>query len=225
MSEPGARAIVALADPIQRVAVPTNAIAEDPRRRRIDRDRALLLIVDVQQRLAPHVRDHQAIVARCEALIAAAAAFDLPVFATEHVPDHIGPLLPQLAARVDASCVMRKSGFSAAGDGDFVARLRSTGRSQIVVAGMETHVCVLQSALGLLDVGFEVFVAADAVASRPERDADRAFALQRLASAGCIVAGTETVLFEWMRDAADPRFAEILRLVKALPASRQDGAA
>jgi nicotinamidase-related amidase len=184
---------------------------------RIDRDRALLLVVDVQERLAPHVRDHEALIARCDALLQAAARFSIPRLATEHAPDRIGALVPALREQLDARSIFRKTRFSAADHAEFVALMHGTGRTQIVIAGMEAHVCVMQTALGLHACGFDMFVVADAVGSRTTRLLDRRHALERLRASDCTLAGTETVLFEWAHDANDPGFEATLALVKALP--------
>jgi nicotinamidase-related amidase len=185
---------------------------------RLDRDRSLLLVVDIQARLAPHVQGHDAVIARSEALLAAARRFRLPCLATEHCAAQIGPLVPRLRERFDAGEIFAKTRFGATDHAEFAALLRARGRAQVVVAGMEAHVCVLQTALGLAATGREVFVVGDAVGSRGVRSADREFALERMRRAGCIVVGTETVLFEWTRAGDDAAFRDVLALVKTLPA-------
>jgi nicotinamidase-related amidase len=183
---------------------------------RLDRDGSQLLVVDVQEKLAPHVQGHEALIARCAALIAAADGLGVPKLLTEHCPAQIGPVVPRLRERFAAGDVFVKTRFAATDHEAFRARLRH-GRRQVVVAGMEAHVCVMQTALGLVAQGFSVFIAADAVGSRMARAEDRACALQRLREAGCTLAGTETLLFEWTRAGDDAHFRETLRLVKELP--------
>jgi nicotinamidase-related amidase len=200
------------------MARPPATTVRGPAAGRLDRDRSLLLVVDIQARLAPHVRDHDAVIGRSEALLAAARRLRLPCLATEHCAEQIGPLIPRLRERFDAGEIFAKTRFGAADHPGFTALLRSQGRAQVVVAGMEAHVCVLQTALGLVATGHEVFVVGDAVGSRGERAVDRELALERLRRAGCIVAGTETVLFEWTRAGDDDAFRDVLALVKALPA-------
>ncbi len=183
---------------------------------RLERDRSLLLAIDVQQRLAPHVLAHQALIARIEALTEAADRFGIPAFLTEHCPAQLGPVVAQLRNRFAADRIFEKTRFGAADHPAFDALLRATGRNQVVVAGMETHVCVMQTTLGLVAKGFELFVVGDAVGSRNARQADRQFALDRLRDAGCTLVGTETVLFEWTRAGDDAAFRDVLALVKAL---------
>jgi nicotinamidase-related amidase len=186
---------------------------------RLDRDRSLLLLVDIQERLAPSVHDQAAVIARSEALLAAARRMRIPCVLTEHCANRIGPVIARLRERFDPTEIVGKTHFAATDHPEFTALLRAHGRTQVVVAGMEAHVCVLQTVLGLAAEGFEVFVAGDAVGSRGARDLDRTFALERMRVAGCAVAGTETLLFEWTRAGDDDAFREVLALVKHLPES------
>ena len=183
---------------------------------RLDRDSSQLLVVDVQERLAPHIEGADAVLARCNALIAAANAFDVPKLLTEHCPAQIGKVLPALRERFADDEIFVKTHFGATDHPEFIARLQH-GRRQVVVAGIESHVCVMQTALGLAARGFSVFIAADAVGSRASRSEDRSLALQRMREAGCTLAGTETILFEWTRAGDDAAFRDTLRLVKDLP--------
>ena len=184
---------------------------------RLDRDRSLLLVIDVQERLAPHVLGHEAVIARSEALVAAARRLGVPCLVTEHCAARIGPVIPRLRERFDAGEIFAKTRFGAMDHPEFDRLLRAHGRPQLVVAGMETHVCVLQTVLGLAASKYEVFVVGDAVGSRGARQADRQFALDRMRQAGCTIVGTETVLFEWTRAGDDAAFSDVLALVKALP--------
>jgi nicotinamidase-related amidase len=182
----------------------------------ITRDRSALLVVDIQSKLAPHIADHETLIRRTDALLAAAALFGVPKLATEHCPNQIGPVIEPLRAQFAADEIFMKTSFGATGHPDFIARVQRTGRRTIVMTGMEAHVCVLQTALGLRAIGLDVCIVTDAVGSRGARRDDREFALRRLERAGCLLAGTETVLYEWTGDATDARFREVLKLVKAL---------
>lgn len=183
---------------------------------RISRDDSLLLVVDIQSRLAPHIAGHEALIRRTQALLDAAALFAIPKLLTEHCPDQIGPVIEPLRSRFAGDEIFQKARFGAADHPEFVERVRRAGRGQVVVAGMEAHVCVLQTALGLRGQGFAVAVAADAVGSRGARQLDRELALRRLEQAGCRLTTTETLLFEWTGSGDDARFRTVLRLVKAL---------
>lgn len=179
-------------------------------------DDALLLVIDIQERLAPQVADQAALVDRTGALLEAARLFGIPSLLTEHCPDRIGPAVGPVRGRFDDGQVLVKTHFSALDEPGFADRLHASGRRTVVVCGMEAHVCVLQTVLALRARGFAVVVVGDAVGSRAARQADRQWALARMAAAGCVVAGTETVLFEWTGDARRPEFRVILGLVKSL---------
>jgi nicotinamidase-related amidase len=190
-----------------------------PQAKRLDRDRSLLLVIDIQTRLAPHVLGHEAVIARSEALLGAARQFRMPCVLTEHCAAEIGPVIPRLRDRFDRADIFAKTHFGATDHPEFEALLRAHGRTQLVVTGMEAHVCVLQTVLGLAAGQYEVFVVGDAVGSRGVRAADRQFALDRMRQAGCTVVGAETVLFEWTRAGDDAAFRDVLALVKTLPSS------
>ena len=184
---------------------------------RIDRATSLLLVVDIQERLAPHIADGDGLIARARALLQAARRLDIPSIATEHCAQQIGPLVAEVRSLLDADRVFAKTRFGATDHPEFRALLSRAARPQVVVAGMEAHVCVMQTALGVASLGYEVFVAGDAVGSRGDRRVDRDLALARLRAAGCTIAGTETILFEWTGSGDDAAFRDILALVKALP--------
>jgi nicotinamidase-related amidase len=182
---------------------------------RLNRDDSLLLVIDIQRKLAPAILDHERVTARTEALVSATELFGIPKLITEHCPQQIGFLVEPLRSRFRGEEIFEKTAFSATDHPAFVQKVRTTGRRQVVMTGMETHVCVLQAALGLRAEGFDVWIADDAVGSRPAAQRDRDLALARMAHAGCVVAGTETILFEWTQFATDERFRAILALVKS----------
>ncbi|HYT25204.1 MAG TPA: isochorismatase family protein, partial [Actinomycetota bacterium] len=163
---------------------------------------------DLQERLMPVIADHEAVVARAVRLAEAAALLDVPVRATEQNPAGLGSTVPPLAGYPQS--VLAKTTFSAAGDPGFAALLPGAG--QIVVAGCEAHVCVLQTVLDLLAAGRRVAWAADATGSRDP--ADRTAAIERARQHGADIVTSEMVLFEWLRDARHPRFREVHKLLR-----------
>jgi len=183
---------------------------------RLSRDDSALLVSDIQQRLAPHIAGHESLIRRTSALMQAAAMFGIPRLATEHCPGQIGPIIEPLRSQFATDEIFEKTAFGAADHPAFVDRVRRTQRRHIVVTGMEAHVCVLQTALGLHREGFQVFVVADAVGAREARQLDREIALRRLEQAGCVLVTTDTVLFEWAQQGTDARFRALLALVKSL---------
>ena len=165
-----------------------------------------LVMIDIQERLAAVMPTREAMVRAAGILLEGAARLGIPVIYSEQYPKGLGPTIPELIAKLPQSAVrVEKTAFSACG-------ALPLKRSQVVLAGMETHVCVLQTALELAAAGHEVYVAADAVTSRAE--ANHAGALVLMHSAGVIVTNMESVLFEWMRESTHEQFREISKLIR-----------
>jgi nicotinamidase-related amidase len=175
----------------------------------IDRDASLLLVIDFQARLMPAIADGDALVANARRMIEAAGLLGVPVLFTEENPAGLGPTVPELAPYVEGRLV-RKMSFDACREAGFVARL--AGRPRIVVAGCETHACVLQTVLGLIDAGRRVYLVRDAVGSR--RTANKETAIGRMAHHGAEIVTTEMVVFEWLGSAGHPQFREAIALIK-----------
>jgi nicotinamidase-related amidase len=198
----------------------------------LDADDSQLVLVDYQSRLMPAIHEGQAVLANALRLARVAQLFEVPAFATEQNPAGLGENPPELKALCRRS--LTKMHFSGAADG-LVPLLRpppkpqsgnarslpkhlqknteaEAPRNTVVIAGCEAHVCLMQTALELLDEEFEVWVVTDACSSRTERSRDAAF--DRLAGAGCELVTTEMVAFEWLRTAEHPLFKDVLALVK-----------
>lgn len=180
----------------------------------IDAAASVLVLVDYQSRLMPAIHKGAEAVANAALLAQAARLLDVPVIGTEQNPDRLGP--NHEAVRELCQHTLAKTHFNACADG-LVKALEAArpGVKQVVVAGCEAHVCLLQTALGLLDAGKQVFVVDNACASR--RPPDHAAAMRRLAQAGAILVNHEMVLFEWLHDCRHPRFRAVLELVKSAP--------
>ena len=169
-----------------------------------------LLVVDVQEKLMPLLPNAGAITRNIAFLIDAARLLDVPVQATEQYPQGLGPTVPELARRLPER--PDKTAFSCCAIPSVLEGFRLAGRPKIVLAGIEAHVCVLQTALDLLVLDFRVYVAADATGSRYAIDQE--IALRRMEQAGAILVTSETVVFEWTGGAGNPRFKEISKLVQ-----------
>ena len=176
------------------------------------RDRCCLVMVDLQARLLPVIDGGERVVRNGAILLQAARILAVPVLATEQYPKGLGPTDPELAALVPGFAPIEKLSFSCTGDAGFMARLEAVGRSQIVLFGIEAHVCVLQTALGLRESGREVSVVADAVGSRMAENRD--LALARLRAAGVGIVSTEMAVFEWMERAGTDAFRAVSRLIR-----------
>jgi nicotinamidase-related amidase len=189
-----------------------------------------LILVDYQERLMPFIHERETVLANAMRLGRVAQALQVPVWGTEENPEGLGGNPPELKALCRKT--LAKMHFSACADG-LAELLRPTSRAQagnarslpkhlqkaaapernsIVLAGCETHVCLMQTALDLLDEEFDVWVVTDACGSRTERNRDAAF--DRLAGAGAELVTTEMVAFEWLRTAEHPMFREVLSLIK-----------
>jgi len=172
----------------------------------IDAERSALLIVDLQTKLLPALADHERLLANALWLIGVAQKIGVPIAATEHYPKGLGPLTPKVRKLLPADAVATKNHFSAVA-AKCLAQLPGQDRAQVVVVGAEAHVCVLQTSLELLEDGKEVYVVADAVASRHAPDCE--VALTRMRDEGIRVVTREMVCFEWLGEAATPLFREI----------------
>ena len=200
----------------------------------LDADDSQLVLVDYQARLMPAIHEHKLVLANAMRLAGLAQLMEVPVWGTEENPAGLGENVPELKALCRRT--LAKMHFSAVADG-LVELLRpparpqqggnarslpkhlqkppappAEGRNTLVIAGCEAHVCLLQTALDLLDEEFDVWVVTDACSSQTERDRDAAF--DRLASAGAELVTTQMVGFEWLRSADHPAFRDALALIR-----------
>lgn len=174
----------------------------------IDRQNAALLLIDFQSRLMPVIDGGDTVIANARRLIQAARKFSVPILFTEENAEGLGGTLAELEP--DVSSVAHKMTFDACLAPDFQKRLPE--HRDLVVAGCETHVCVLQTVLGLMRAKRRVFLVRDAVGSR--RTESKETAIQRMAQNGAEVVTTEMVVFEWLATAEDKRLDEIIALIK-----------
>lgn len=182
----------------------------------LNRSDSAVIVVDVQPRLLAVMPDRDQLVWNIAKLLEGARVMGVPTVATEQYPDKLGATLEQLIEHLKYPAVA-KLRFSMAGCQGIVAELQQLGVTQIVLAGIETHVCVLQSALDLLGAGFDVYVAADAVSSR--HAIDREIGLQRMAAQGISLITTEMALFEWCEEAGTDEFRAVSAIVRRTPSS------
>ena len=178
----------------------------------IQAEQSALLVVDIQSRLLPAMAAPEPVVANASKLMIAATRLGVPILVSEQYPKGLGPSVPEIAALTPTGAVLEKTAFSCAADAAIVARVGELGRRQLVLCGIESHVCVLQTAIGFRALGYEIAVAWDATGSR--READKALAADRLRAEDVTLAGVEMVLFEWLGRAGTPEFKEISALIK-----------
>lgn len=180
-----------------------------------DSSASALVLIDVQERLAAAMPagDLDAFIRNASILTRAAALLQIPVLRTEQYPKGLGTTVPELKQHLpDAASCYEKTGFSCCAAQGFSRQLDRLQRKQLVLTGMETHICVLQTAMELRQQGFDVFVVEDAVCARsPQRSAN---GLARLRRMGVTVSYSESVIFEWLRDARHPHFKAVSGLLK-----------
>lgn len=176
-------------------------------------DHSQLAIIDVQVKLCAvmSASDMQAVANNCSRLVQAANLLAVPVVVTEQYPQGLGETIADITQYLGHVKPIAKTAFSACAEPKFKAQLQRD-KSQVILAGMETHICVLQTALDLIAQGKQVFVVEDAVISRNE--ANKSNAIARLAHAGCMVTNTESVLYEWLGNAKHESFKAISMLIK-----------
>ena len=172
---------------------------------------SVLVVIDMQERLVPAMQAPARTIRNAKTLIAAATEMDVPVLLTEQYPKGLGHTVPEIASATKAP-VFSKMHFSCMEDANFAEAFRALGRKQAVIAGMEAHICVVQTAASLIEEDYEVFVVSDATASRT-LESEHA-CIQRLSAIGAGIVTTEMVAFEWLGHAGSEQFKRILPLVK-----------
>lgn len=178
----------------------------------LQRERSALLIVDVQEKINAVMRHGPEVVSSVVKLIEACKILNLPIFVTEQYPKGLGSTEPEILQALGDTLVVQKMTFSCCGEGQVLLQLQRSSRQQVVLVGIEAHVCVQQTALDLLHHGYQVHIPKDAVSSRKKLDYKTA--LDRLSREGAIITTVESVLFEWLVEAGTPEFKQISKLIK-----------
>jgi len=182
----------------------------------LSRDTAALCVIDIQERLAAAMAEREAVIAGARQMILAARPLGLPIVVTEQYPSGIGPTEPEIVnALGDHYQPLEKLHFSCCNEPAFAARLgelKEAGRMQVILCGMEAHVCLLQTGLDLLDAGFQVHVLADVVCSRNAEH--KRLSLEQMRQAGAVVTCVESAAYQMLGRAGTPEFKELLPLFK-----------
>jgi nicotinamidase-related amidase len=182
---------------------------------RLTRSDALLLVIDVQEKLMPVIDGGDAVARNIDRLVRGFHVFDMPALLTEQYVKGLGPTIAPVRAAFEATrgyTPIEKSCFSAYGSGELVSELRNLRRKHVVVAGVETHVCVYQTVGDLLANGYDVTIVADAVSSRTPENRD--VAIRRMTADGARLSSTEMVLLELTVNSGTEEFRAIAQLVK-----------
>jgi len=180
----------------------------------LDPAKSVLLVIDVQSKLTPAMpqKVYERMRATTAMLVDAAGLFDIPVVTTEQYPQGIGHTVPELAVAC-AGGVIEKTSFGCCGEPAFLGKLEQLGRRQVIVTGMEAHVCVYQTVLGLLHANYYVHLVRDAICSRHKEDFRAG--VRNAARAGALVITAEMALFQLLKDSRHEQFRAISKLVKA----------
>jgi nicotinamidase-related amidase len=175
-------------------------------------DSCALVVIDIQGKLAQLMHRKEALFENAQKLIKGAQILEVPIIVTEQYPKRLGPTIPEIAALFPNFKPLPKVAFSCCGDEGFQQELMAVSRRQILICGIETHVCVYQTTVDLLASGYEVEVVADVVSSRTAEN--REIALQRIRDEGAGITSVEMALFELMKAAEGPKFKEVSKIVK-----------
>ena len=180
----------------------------------LDKDKAALVVIDVQEKLCQAMDEKvlSKMTKNIGILLESAGELKLPVLITEQYVKGLGSTLPELSEKAAGASSFEKMTFSSCGSEEFVAKLKASGRSQIIITGMETHVCVLQTVIELRDAGFDVHVAKDAVMSRSKRNWQTA--IETMILAGAVPTCTEAVMFQLLKVAGTDSFKKLSKLVR-----------
>ncbi len=171
-----------------------------------------LIVIDVQGKLAQLMHEKELLFKNIQILIKAAKILNIPILWCQQVPDSLGQTTPEIAELLTGIEPINKSSFSCCGDEQFNLKLNHLNRNQVLICGIEAHICIYQTALDLCRKGFHVSTISDAVSSRSLEN--REIALKRIASEGGEIRSVEMALFELLKDAKHPAFKDIARLIK-----------
>jgi nicotinamidase-related amidase len=178
----------------------------------LDTHQVLFIVIDAQVKLAQVMCQSDAWQSSMLKVLEGAIALELPILLTEQVPEKLGETLPVVRDLLPDLTVIQKSSFSCWGDPVFREQVKATGRRQMVLVGIETHICVCQTSLDLLSEGYQVHIIQEAVRSRSE--GNHQLGLQRMRDAGAVISGLEMVLFEMMKTADHQAFRTISRIIR-----------
>jgi nicotinamidase-related amidase len=175
-------------------------------------DNCCLVVVDVQGKLAQLMHEKESLFTNIQILIKAAKILDIPILWCQQAPHALGATLPEIAELLDDNQPIDKFCFNCCDNGRFSSILKGHNRKQTILCGIETHVCIYQTAVHLKEAGYQVTIIADAVSSRTE--SNKTFALNRMQSKGIDISTTEMALFELLKTAEHPAFRQIAKLIK-----------
>ena len=190
-----------------------NVSLNEAARRLLRPEECALAVIDIQEKLLPSIWEKERMVRNSQLLVRMASAMNLPVLVSTQYAKGLGPTVPEIASLLPDSTVIDKLEFGCFGNGDYCAAIgKLADRNTLLLCGMETHICVTQTALGALNQGMNVHVAADAVSSRTELNWK--LGLNRMQAAGAVISSTEMMVYELMGESGTATFKEMLKWIK-----------
>ena len=175
-------------------------------------DKTVMLLIDVQGQLAQLMHEKEKLFKSLETFIQGMQILDVPIIWMEQIPKNLGPTTDSVSRHLSGMTPIEKFSFSCCGEEKFVSRFKALGRSQVLLTGIEAHICVFQTAADLIELGCEVQVVADCVSSRLKENKE--IGIQRIVQAGGQVTSVEMAFFELMRAAEGDQFKHLIKLVK-----------
>ena len=173
---------------------------------------SVCLVIDIQEKLFPHMQDRDQLVLNCQKLIRGLSVLDVPFIVTEQYPKGVGSTIEPIKSIIPGADPLEKISFSCCGDEKFDSSLKNFHRKYIIIAGIEAHVCVLQTVLDLAEQGYQPVVIEDCISSRKLND--KIVAVQRMRQEGAIISTVESILFELCQQAGTETFKQISKMVK-----------
>jgi nicotinamidase-related amidase len=171
-----------------------------------------LVLIDIQEKLLPVMNDPEQVVKNTSVLIQAAKSLDVPILWCQQVPKALGQTVGELSSLLDGLEPINKSSFSCGGDEQFIEQIDALKPRTAILCGIETHVCVFQTATDLIQKGLDVHVIADATSSRTQEN--KGIGINRMVKAGAVISSTEMLLFELLRNARHEKFRKLAKLIK-----------
>lgn len=179
---------------------------------RINREESTGLIIDIQEKLFPHMSQKEEFLRRTVMLVEGLQLLGVPIMITEQYPKGLGPTVKPVNQILESTRPIEKISFSCCDESAYIESLQQSGRDKVIICGIEAHVCVMQTVIDLIDLGYSPVVVADCISSRnPE---DKRWAIERMRTVGAIIATGESILFELTRVAGSEEFKAISHLVK-----------
>ena len=173
---------------------------------------SVLIIVDIQEGLIPKISGRRAVIGNTVTLIKSAGILNIPIIVTEQYPKGLGPTIPEIKDLITPWQPIEKICFSCFGNSDFFKKLKELKRDSLILCGIESHVCITQTALDGLKSGYSVFFVKDAISSRTENNRETGF--ERMAQAGAIPVSTEMAMFELLREAGTDKFKQMVNMIR-----------